>query len=156
MTCCVLVFWIEWSTAKLPYHGKRTSLYCYGSWGVRLHSSWCSYLDISITKISHLLHLTAAMSYTGIYSWIMVYGCTVLYHPGKNNVIVNTFSQHLHCDVIPIKVGKNDPLVFFNFTSKHLNNGNDPDLLECFLNLPIPDIKENNPVDSSGYRHNRT
>ncbi len=43
--------------------------------------------------------------------------------------------------------GENAPVVFFDFPSKGRDISNDPDLLECFLNLPLPDIAENNPLD---------
>ncbi len=75
------------------------------------------------------------------------YGTNILYHPVKYNFIANTFLQLLHCDVLPIPVGDNTPVVLLEFTSKGLNISNDPDLLECFLNLPLPKMAETNPVN---------
>ncbi len=67
------------------------------------------------------------------------YGPTILYHPSKKNVIAYTFSGLPRCDGLPVPVGENVPVVLFNFTSKGLNISDDPDLLECFLNLSLPD-----------------
>ncbi len=75
------------------------------------------------------------------------YGPIIIYHPGKKNVITNTFSRLLHCDVLPILVGKNVFVVLFDFASKGLNISDDPDLPKCFLNLPLPNIAENHPVN---------
>ncbi len=47
--------------------------------------------------------------------------------------------------MLPIPVAEN--AVLFDFISDGLDISNDPDLLECFLNLPLPDIAENNSVD---------
>ncbi len=47
----------------------------------------------------------------------------------------------------PIPVGENAPVVLFYFTSRCLDISDDPDLLECFINLPLPKIAETNPVD---------
>ncbi len=76
-------------------------------------------------------------------SCVEEYGPTILYHPGKKNVIANTFSWLMQCKVLPTPVGENAPVVIFDFTSKGLNISNDPDLLGCFLNLPLPDVTEN-------------
>ncbi len=74
------------------------------------------------------------------------YGPTIFYHLCMKNVITNTFSWLPHHDVLPVPVGKNAPDVFLDFTSKDLDI-NDPDMLKCFHNLPLPNITENNPVD---------
>ncbi len=74
------------------------------------------------------------------------YGPTILYHPGKKNVIANTFLRLPCRDVLPIPVGENAPVVLLDFTSKGLDS-DDPDLLECFLNLPLPKLADTNPVD---------
>ncbi len=58
-----------------------------------------------------------------------------------------SFSWLIHCDVSLIPVEQNAPVVFFDFSSKDLDISNDPDLLKCFLILPLPNFKENNPVD---------
>ncbi len=71
-------------------------------------------------------------------------GPTILYQP---NVIADTFSRLLNHDVSPIPVGENVPVVLFDFTSKSLNINNDPDLTECFLNLPLLDVVEYKPVE---------
>lgn len=52
-----------------------------------------------------------------------------------------------HCDVLPILVGKNGPIVLFDFTSKGLDISDSPELLECFFNLHLPDVAAINPVD---------
>ncbi len=44
-------------------------------------------------------------------------------------------------------VGENAPVVLFHFMSKGLDISDDPILLEYFLNLSLPDVAENNPVD---------
>ncbi len=44
-------------------------------------------------------------------------------------------------------MGVNASVVLFDFTSKGLVISNDTDLLKYFLNLPLPDVTENNPVD---------
>ncbi len=44
-------------------------------------------------------------------------------------------------------MGENAPVVLLDFTSKGLDVSNDPDLLKCFLNLPLPKVSETNPVD---------
>ncbi len=75
------------------------------------------------------------------------YGPIILYHPGKKNVIADTFSQIPFCNELPILVGENGPVVLFDFTSKGLDISNNPDLLKWFLNLPLPVVAENNPVD---------
>ncbi len=74
------------------------------------------------------------------------YGPTILHHLGKN-VFADTFSRLLHHIELPILVGENAPVVLFDFTSKGLDISNNPVLLECFLNLPLLNIAENNPVD---------
>ncbi len=82
-------------------------------------------------------------------SCVEEYGPTILYHHGKKNVIANTFSHLPRHEVLPIPVGENAPVVILNFTSKVLDIRNDPDLLKCFLNLPLPKVAETNPVDFS-------
>ena len=47
----------------------------------------------------------------------------------------------------PIPVGENAPVVLLDFTSKGLNISNNPDLLDCFLNLRLPELADTNPVD---------
>ncbi len=79
--------------------------------------------------------------------YVEEYGPTILYHPGKKNVIANTFSRLPRRDVSPIPVGENAPVVLLDFTSKGLDISDDPDLLECFLNLPLPELADTNPVD---------
>ncbi len=44
-------------------------------------------------------------------------------------------------------MGEIDHVVLFDLTSKGLDISNDPDLFECFLNLPLPNVIENNLVD---------
>ncbi len=44
-------------------------------------------------------------------------------------------------------VGENAPVVLFHFMSKGLDISDDPGLLECFLNLSLPEVAENYPVD---------
>ncbi len=75
------------------------------------------------------------------------YGPAIIYHPGKNNVIVDTLSWLLHCVELPIPVRENAPVVLFDFMPKGLDINNNPDLLKCFLNLPLTNVTENNPVD---------
>ncbi len=75
------------------------------------------------------------------------YEPTIVYHPGKKNVIANTFLRLPRHDVLPIPLGENAPVVLLDFTSKGLNTSNNPDLLECFLNLPLPKLAETNPVN---------
>ncbi len=75
------------------------------------------------------------------------YGLTILYHTDKKNVIANTFSWLLHCDVLATPVGEKAPVVLFDFTPKDLNIRNNPDLLKCFLNLPLPSIAESNLIN---------
>ncbi len=79
--------------------------------------------------------------------YVEAYGPIILYHPGKKKVIVDLFLLLWHCDVLLVSVGENAPLVLLDFTSKFLNISNDPDLLECFLNLPLPDVEEKNSVN---------
>ncbi len=79
--------------------------------------------------------------------YVEEYGPIILYHPHKKNLIANTFSQLPRRDVSPIPVGENAPVVLLDFTSKGLDISNDPDLLECLLNLPLPEVTETNPVD---------
>ncbi len=80
-------------------------------------------------------------------SFVKEYGPTILYYPDKKYVIANTFS-HLPCwDVLPIPVGENAPVVLLDFTSRGLDISNDPDLLKCFLNLPLLKVAEINPVN---------
>ncbi len=74
-------------------------------------------------------------------------GPTILYHPGKKSIIADTFSWLPHCDVLPIPMGENVPVVLFDFTSISLDINNDPELLKCFFNLPLPNFAENKPVD---------
>ncbi len=80
-------------------------------------------------------------------SYVEEYGPTILYHPGKKNVIANTFSCLSCCDMSSIPVWENAPVVPLDFTSRGLDIINDPDLLKCFLNSPLPDIAETNPVN---------
>ncbi len=75
------------------------------------------------------------------------YAPAIVYHSGKKNVIANTFSWLPCCDVSPIPVGENASVVLLDVTSKGLDISNDLDLLECFLNLPLPEIAETNPVN---------
>ncbi|KAL7467128.1 hypothetical protein ACHAXS_007498 [Conticribra weissflogii] len=79
--------------------------------------------------------------------YVEEYDPTILYHPGKKNVITHTFSHLPCCDVLPIPMGRNAPVVLLDFTSKGLDISYDPDLLEFFLNLPLPKVAETNPVD---------
>ncbi len=90
------------------------------------------------------------------WSYVEEYGPTILYHPGKKNIIANTFSQLPHCDVLPIPVGENAPVVLLDFTSEGLNISNDPDLLKCFFNLPLPKIQKPTLSTLRGYIHKRT
>ena len=86
------------------------------------------------------------LNYCCILRWQLFmekYGPTVLYHPGKKNVIADTFSRLPCCDVLPIPVGENAPVVLLDFTSEGLNISNDPD----FLNLPLPKVAETNPMN---------
>ncbi len=78
--------------------------------------------------------------------YVKEYCSTILYHPCKKNDIVNTFLWLPHCDVLPIPVGKNSPVVLLEFTSKGFSISNDLDLLKCFLNLLLPDFAANNLV----------
>ncbi len=87
-------------------------------------------------------------------SYVEEYGPTILYHPGKKNVIVDTFSPLPSCDVLPIPVWENAPVFLLDFTSKGPNISNDPDLLECFLNLPLPYVEELILSTLRGYTHN--
>ncbi len=48
--------------------------------------------------------------------------------------------------MLPIPVEEYVPTVLLDFISKGANNSNDPDLLEYFLSLPLPNITENNSV----------
>ncbi len=80
-------------------------------------------------------------------SYVEEYGPTILSHPGKMLVIGHTFSWLLQHKVLPIPVGENAPVVLFDFTSNRINISNDPDILKCFLNIPLPNVAENNPVD---------
>ncbi len=75
------------------------------------------------------------------------YGPTICHHCGKKNVIANTFTNLPHCDVLSIPVGENAPINLLNFNSKGLDISNNPDLLECFLDLPLPNNAENYPAD---------
>ncbi len=72
---------------------------------------------------------------------------TILYYSIKKNVIADTFSRLPCYDVLPIPVGENAHVILFNFTSKGLGISDDPYLLDCFLNLPLPDVAENTPVN---------
>ncbi len=74
--------------------------------------------------------------------WLYVeeYDPNILYHPDKKNVIANTFLRLPRHDVSSIPAGENAPVVLLDFTSKGLDISNDPDLLECFLNLPLPKL----------------
>ncbi len=71
----------------------------------------------------------------------------ILYPPGAKNAVENTFSSLPCCDVLPTSDWENASVVHYNFTSKGLNISNDYELLECFLNIPLPDIAKNNPED---------
>ncbi len=46
--------------------------------------------------------------------------------------ISSSFSWLPHCDVSPILVGENAPVILFDFTPKGLNISNDPDLLSTY------------------------
>ncbi len=81
------------------------------------------------------------------HSYVEEYGLTILYHPGKKNVIAIMFSWFLSCNMLPIPLRENDPVVFSDFTSKDIGISDDPDLLECFLNLPLTKFAENNRVE---------
>ncbi len=75
------------------------------------------------------------------------YGPTIPYHPGKKNKISDTFSQLSHHGVLPIPVEGNAPVVLFNFISTGLDISEYRHQLQSFINLPLPDITENNLVD---------
>ncbi len=44
-------------------------------------------------------------------------------------------------------MGENPPFVLFNFISKGLHISEETDLLDCFLNLLLPNVAENNSVN---------
>ncbi|KAL7462880.1 hypothetical protein ACHAXS_003249 [Conticribra weissflogii] len=84
-------------------------------------------------------------------SMLLEYGPIIIYHPVKKNAIVNIFSHLPCCDVLPISVEENDSVICFYFTSKSLGISNNPDLLECFLNFPLPEIAKINLLALIGY-----
>ncbi len=49
--------------------------------------------------------------------------------------------------VLPIPLGENGPVVLFDLTSKVFIMSNDHDLHECFVNLLLSNVADNNPVD---------
>lgn len=51
------------------------------------------------------------------------YGSSILYHPGKKNIIANTNSNLIveMCCQLPISVGENGPFILSDFTSKDLD-----------------------------------
>ncbi len=75
------------------------------------------------------------------------YDPIILYHPGKKSILVNIFPPLPCGNVLQIPKGKSSPVILFNFTPEGFNISNDYDQLKGFLDLRIPDITENNPVD---------
>ncbi len=123
---------------------------CHGPQRVPFHAfCWCAF-HLHWSQKPNFHHTFNCSHVLWWHLYVEEYGPTILYHPGKKNVIANTFSQILHCDVLPIPDGENAPVVLFDFTSIGLDIINDPDFLECFLNLSLPDVTEKNPVDLKG------
>ncbi|KAL7461283.1 hypothetical protein ACHAXS_001705 [Conticribra weissflogii] len=103
-----------------------------------------------ITKISPCQSsiLTTTASYTDICLWKSMVTLFPITLAREMSLPTHFHTSHNpQCDVLPILVGENVSFVLFNLTSKGLEISNDPDLLECFLNLPLPNGAEKNPVD---------
>ncbi len=146
-----VAFWslkltVDWIVTKLPYHEERNLLHCHGSQSFLLHASWHSPFHIYLSQKFNIHHS---------------YWCCILHwhYIWKSMVPLSSITlarkmplpRHAHCSnagcVANYSGGENAPVVLFDFTSRDLDISNDPDLLKCFLKLPLPDIVENYPVD---------
>ncbi len=105
---------------------------------VSLHAPRCWNFHMHWLQNSKFVNLNC--QYAGICLWKTMITPSSITHP----ILMPLLFSH---DFSPFLKGENAPNVHFKFTSKHLDIRNDTDLLKCFLNLPLPDVLEKNPVD---------
>ncbi len=71
-------------------------------------------------------------------------------------LLADIFSYLPQYDVLPNSEEENTPVIMFDFTKDSLNISNNPEHLDCFLNLPLLNIAVNSPIDFSWINRNKT